>query len=150
MATNKKYTVPFDPLWLDLIVELGKEGATPANIAAAINMSETTLKKLIKERKNFAQAFELAMTHSKSFHEKALRDSYTNKDANSALIVALLRSVFPADYQTATQSGNGAGARKKEPEEPIDFNMEIQKLLSELKASDDRQPAGKIVGESEQ
>ena len=105
MATNKKYTVPFDPLWLDLIVELGKEGATPANIAAAIGMSETTLKKLIKERKNFAQAFELAMTHSKSFHEKALRDSYTNKDANSALIVALLRSVFPADYQTATQGG---------------------------------------------
>ena len=136
MATNKKYTVPFDPLWLDLIVELGKEGATPANIAAAIGMSENTMKKLIKERKSFAQAFELAMTHSKSFHETALRESYTNKDANSALIVALLRSVFPSDYQTATQGGNGGG-KKKEDAEPVDYQKEISDLIASLKGAGD-------------
>ena len=130
--TKPKYTNDF----CAQIVELGKGGATESNIATDLGIGLVQLKQWVKAKPAFSEALEVALTASKSFHERRLQESYEKRDGNASLIIALLRANWPESYQSTQYSGAGKSKGSKQEEvDPDYFNREIQKLLNELKTT---------------
>jgi len=118
------------------VVELGKGGATESNIATELGIGLVQLRQWVKDKTAFGEALEVALTASKSFHERRLQESYEKRDGNASLIIALLRANWPESYQSTQYSGAGKSKGSKQEEvDPDYFNREIQKLLNELKTT---------------
>jgi hypothetical protein len=116
------------------VVELGKGGATESNIAAEIGIGLVQLKEWVKAKPAFREALEVALTASKSFHERRLQESYEKKDGNASLIIALLRANWPESYQSTQY--NGASKAKLAKDEGIDpeyYQRQLYELIRELK-----------------
>jgi hypothetical protein len=116
------------------VVELGKGGATESNIAAELGIGLVQLRQWVKTKPEFAEALEVALTASKSFHERRLQESYEKKDGNASLIIALLRANWPENYQSTQYNGIAKSkGGKQEAVDPDYFQSEIAKLISQLK-----------------
>lgn len=116
------------------VVELGKGGATESNIAAELGAGLVQLRKWVKAKPSFGEALEVALTASKSFHERRLQESYEKKDGNASLIIALLRANWPESYQSSQY--NGAAKSKGSKQEEVDpdcYQREINELIKKLK-----------------
>ena len=116
------------------VVELGKGGATESNIAAEIGIGLVQLKEWVKAKPAFREALEVALTASKSFHERRLQESYEKKDGNASLIIALLRANWPESYQSTQY--NGASKTKLAKDEEVDpeyYQRQVHELIRELK-----------------
>jgi len=117
------------------VVQLGKGGATESNIAAELGVGLVQLRKWIKDKPAFAEALEVALTASKSFHERRLQESYEKKDGNASLIIALLRANWPESYQSTQYSGTGKSKPSKQEEvDPDYYRREIDELIRQLNA----------------
>jgi hypothetical protein len=115
------------------VVELGKGGATESNIAAELGIGLVQLRQWVKVKPEFGQALEVALTASKSFHERRLQESYEKKDGNASLIIALLRANWPESYQSTQYSGTTKSKGGKQEEvDPDYFRREVNKLIAEL------------------
>lgn len=133
----------------ELVVRLGKEGATDAMLADSLDVSTEQMADWESKHKSFRDALARARTSSKAMHERSLMAAYSSKEGNPALIQSLLRANYDG-YQNSTYQpvGKQGGNKGKEQAETIDFNAEIQKLLDTLKAAgdedDDADPRGKM------
>jgi len=118
------------------VVELGKGGATESNIAAELGIGLLQLRQWVKAKPEFAEAIEVALTASKSFHERRLQESYEKKDGNASLIIALLRANWPESYQSTQYNGSiKSKSGKQESVDPDYFKREVQVLISQLKGT---------------
>ena len=118
------------------VVELGKGGATESNIAAELGIGLAQLRQWVKAKPAFGEALEVALTASKSFHERRLQESYEKKDGNASLIIALLRANWPESYQSSQY--NSAAKSKGGKQEEMDhdfFQREISELIRQLNKS---------------
>jgi len=88
------------------VVQLGKGGATESNIAAELGVGLVQLRQWVRSKPLFEEALEVALTASKSFHERRLQESYEKKDGNASLIIALLRANWPESYQSTQYNGS--------------------------------------------
>lgn len=117
------------------VVGLGKGGATESNIAAELGIGLVQLRQWVKDKPEFGEALEVALTASKSFHERRLQESYEKKDGNASLIIALLRANWPESYQSTQYSGVGRSRAGKQDEvDPDLFRREVDELIRQLKA----------------
>lgn len=116
------------------VVDLGKGGATESNIAAELGIGLVQLRQWVKAKPEFGEAIEVALTASKSFHERRLQESYEKKDGNASLIIALLRANWPESYQSTQYNGTTKSKGGKQEEvDPDYFRCEVDKLISQLK-----------------
>lgn len=122
---NKKI---FTKEMADIVVELGKQGASQKAMYSALNISKTTAAKWKKEDPFFAESMDLATTYGQAFFENMMLANIDNKGFNSRIAEICLRGQYPDDYKETRDIKLDAKIENK-----IDFNKEIADLIKALK-----------------
>ena len=129
MATKKPNTmIEFTKEMADVILNLGKQGASQKSMYAAINISKTTAAKWKQENPFFAETMDMATTYGQAFWEIMLLANIENKSFNSRLAEIALRGQYPDEYKD-----NREIKATVKQEISVDFNKEIAALISALK-----------------
>ena len=132
MTTTTKKPHPnkikWNPAWADIVIELGKTGASLKTMYAAIGISAKTALILRKEDANAEEAFNMARTYSQAFWETLLLANIENKTFNSRVAEIALRGLFPEDYKETRDTKVEAKIEAK-----IDFGKEVAELIKSLK-----------------
>lgn len=122
--------IKWNPAWADIVIELGKSGASLKTMYAAIGISARTALQLRKEDADAEEAFNMARTYSQAFWETLLLTNIDNKTFNSRVAEIALRGLFPEDYKETRDTKVDVKAEVK-----VDFGKEVQELISALKSS---------------
>ena len=112
-----------------IILELGKEGASQKAMYAAIGISKDTAAKWKEEDAEFKEVMSMATTHGQAFWENMMLANIDNRAFNSRVAEIALRGQYPDDYKDRQE----IKANVKQ-EVVVDFNKEIDELLSALKS----------------
>ena len=127
MAT-KKLIPKFDPKMCDVIIDMGKEGASQKMMWSQLGISRTTAETWKKNHLEFAEALEIALVHAQSYWETQLLANVENKNFNSRLVEIALRGQFATDYRETRDTKIDAKVEIK-----VDYQKEIAELLAALK-----------------
>ena len=122
---NKK---EFTPEMADIVLELGKQGASQKAMYAAIDISKATAAKWKKEDPHFAEVMDMATVYGQAFWENMMLANIDNKGFNSRIAEIALRGQYPEDYKDRVDVKQNI---KQEVE--IDFNKEVNDLIDALK-----------------
>jgi hypothetical protein len=118
----------FKPEMCDRMIELGKEGASQKMMFAEIGINKGVAETWKKNHPEFADALDMAVTHSQAYWEREILANLNNKTFNSRLAEIALRGQFQQDYRETRDIKLDAKVETK-----VDFNKEIAELLSALK-----------------
>lgn len=124
---NKK---EFTPQMADIVIELGKQGASQKAMYAAIGISKATAAKWKKEDPHFAEVMDMATVYGQAFWENMMLANIDNKGFNSRVAEICLRGQYPDDYKDSRDIKLDAKVETK-----IDFNKEVADLITALKAA---------------
>ena len=94
-ANKKKFT----PEMAEIILELGRKGASQKSMYAAVNISKSTAAKLKKEDPFFAETMDMATVYGQSYWEMMMLANVDNKAFNSRIAEICLRGQYPDDYK---------------------------------------------------
>ena len=122
---NKK---TFTKEMADVVLELGKQGASQKAMYAAIGISKDTAARLKEEDPFFKETMSMATTYGQAFWENMMLANIDNKAFNSRVAEIALRGQYPDDYKDSRE----IKADIKQ-EVVVDFNGEIAKLIQALK-----------------
>ena len=122
---NKKI---FTKEMADIVVELGKQGASQKAMYSALNISKSTAAKWKKEDPFFAESMDLATTYGQAFWENMMLANIDNKGFNSRIAEICLRGQYPEEYRERMDIKQDIKQEIK-----IDFNKEISDLILALK-----------------
>ena len=111
-----------------IILELGRQGASQKSMYAAVNISKSTAAKWKQEDPFFAETMDMATTYGQSYWETMMLANIENKAFNSRVAEIALRGQYPDDYKDNREIK--ANVRQ---EVAIDFNKEIADLIKALK-----------------
>lgn len=123
---NKK---AFTKEMADMLLDLGKQGASQKSMYAAIGISKATAAKWKQEDPFFAETMDLATTYGQSYWEMMLLANIDNKNFNSRVAEIALRGQYPDDYKD-----NREIKANIKQEVVVDFNKEVADLISALKS----------------
>lgn len=123
---NKK---TFTKEMADMLLDLGKQGASQKSMYAAIGISKATAAKWKQEDPFFAETMDLATTYGQSYWEMMLLANIDNKNFNSRVAEIALRGQYPDDYKD-----NREIKANIKQEVVVDFNKEVADLISALKS----------------
>lgn len=123
---NKK---EFTPEMAEIVLELGKQGASQKAMYAAINISKATAAKWKKEDPHFAEVMDMATVYGQAFWENMMLANIDNKGFNSRVAEICLRGQYPDDYKDSRDIKLDAKVETK-----IDFNKEVSDLIAALKS----------------
>jgi hypothetical protein len=126
MATKSKYE--FKPEMCDQLIELGKVGASQKMMFASIGISSGAAQTFKKNHPEFAEALDMAITHSQSFWETQLLANVENKAFNSRVAEIALRGQFPDTYREDRNSKVEVKA-----DVVLDFSGAVTDLITALK-----------------
>ena len=112
-----------------IILELGKQGASQKSMYAAINISKSTAAKWKQEDPFFAETMDLATTYGQAYWENMMLANLDNRAFNSRVAEIALRGQYPEDYKDRMD----VKANVKQ-EVVVDFNKEISNLITALKS----------------
>jgi hypothetical protein len=126
MAT--KPTFKFKPEHAELVIELGKQGASQKTMYAAMGISKATAARLKKEDPAFAEAMDMATVHGQAFWETQILANIENKTFNSRLAEIALRGQYPDDYRETRDQKVDLKA-----EVTVDFAGAVGDLIKQLK-----------------
>ena len=127
MAT-KKAKKTFTKEMADVVLDLGKEGASQKAMYAAIGISKDTAARWKDEDPYFKETMSMATTHGQAFWENMMLANIDNRSFNSRIAEIALRGQYPDDYKDRQE----IKAQVKQ-EVTVDFNKEIAELISALK-----------------
>ncbi len=127
MAIIKKYK--FSEADALTILDMGREGASQKAMYASIGISRATAMRLKKDDEFFAETLDLATVYGQAYWENLMLANVENKAFNSRIAEIALRGQYPDDYRETKESKIEVKAELK-----IDFNKEINELISALKA----------------
>lgn len=128
--TVKKYV--FKPEMCDIMIEMGKQGASQKMIWSELGINKDVAKTWCKNHPEFADALELAKTHSQAYWEREMIANVNNKSFNSRLVEIALRGQFQEDYrETREQKVEG------KVDVVIDFSGAVNDLIKQLKGAKD-------------
>jgi hypothetical protein len=122
---NKKV---FTKEMADIIIELGKQGASQKAMYAAIGISKDTAARLKKDDPFFAETLSMATTYGQAFWENMMLANIENKAFNSRVAEICLRGQYPEEYKESRDTKVDAKLEVK-----IDFQKEVSELLEALK-----------------
>jgi uncharacterized protein (UPF0335 family) len=125
-APAKKKT--FTKEMADIIIELGKQGASQKAMYAAINISKDTAAKWKKDDEFFAETMSMATTYGQAYWENMMLANIENKAFNSRVAEICLRGQYPDEYKD-----NREVKSTVKQEVVVDFAGEISKLIASLK-----------------
>jgi hypothetical protein len=126
MATKSKYE--FKPEMCDQLIELGKVGASQKMMFASIGISSTAAQTFKKNHPEFAEALDMAITHSQAYWETQLLANVENKAFNSRVAEIALRGQFPSDYRDDKNNKLEVKA-----DVVLDFSGAVTDLITALK-----------------
>ena len=112
----------------DLMIELGKEGASQKMIWSTLGISAKQAETLKKNDEEFAEALDLALVHSQAHWERMMLANAENKNFNTRMVEVAVRGQFQKDYRETRDTKVDLKAEVK-----IDFKGEVKKLLDDLK-----------------
>ena len=124
----KKLIAKFDPKMCDVIIAMGKEGASQKMMWSQLGISKSTAEGWKKKYPEFGEALDIALVHAQSYWETQLLANVENKNFNSRLVEIALRGQFQQDYRETRDIKLDAKIETK-----IDFQKEIANLLAALK-----------------
>ncbi len=124
-SPNKK---TFTKEMADVILELGKQGASQKAMYAAIGISKATAAKWKEEDPNFAETMSMATTYGQAFWENMMLANIDNKSFNSRIAEICLRGQYPDEYRERLDVKQNI-----KQEISIDFNKEVSELIQALK-----------------
>jgi hypothetical protein len=126
MATKSKYE--FKPEMCDQLIELGKVGASQKMMFASIGITSGAAQTFKKNHPEFAEALDMAVTHSQSFWETLLLANVENKAFNSRVAEIALRGQFGDTYREDRNSKVEVKA-----DVVLDFSGAVTDLITALK-----------------
>lgn len=126
MATKSKYE--FKPEMCDQLIELGKVGASQKMMFASIGITSGAAQTFKKNHPEFAEALDMAVTHSQSFWETMLLANVENKAFNSRVAEIALRGQFGDTYREDRNSKVEVKA-----DVVLDFSGAVTDLIAALK-----------------
>jgi len=126
MATKSKYE--FKPEMCDQLIELGKTGASQKMMFASIGITSGAAQTFKKNHPEFAEALDMAVTHSQSFWETMLLANVENKAFNSRVAEIALRGQFGDTYREDRNSKVEVKA-----DVVLDFSGAVTDLITALK-----------------
>ena len=126
---NKSLTPKFENKMCDVIIAMGKEGASQKMMWSKIGISKQTAESWRKKHVSFAEALDLALVHAQSYWETQLLANVENKNYNSRLVEIALRGQFQQDYRETRDTKVDAKVEIK-----VDYNKEIADLIAALKS----------------
>ena len=124
----KKLIPKFDPKMCDVIINMGKEGASQKMMWSQLGISKGTAETWKKKHSEFAEALDIALVHAQSYWETQLLANVENKNFNSRLVEIALRGQFQQDYRETRDTKIDAKVEIK-----VDYQKEIADLLAALK-----------------
>ena len=123
-----KNNFKFTPEHAELVIELGKQGASQKTMYAQLNISKATAARLKKEDPAFAEAMDMATVHGQAYWETQILANVENKAFNSRLAEIALRGQYPDDYRETRDQKVDLKA-----EVSIDFAGAVGDLIKQLK-----------------
>ena len=126
MATKSKYE--FKTEMCDQLIELGKVGASQKMMFASVGISSSAAQTFKKNHPEFAEALDMAITHSQAYWETQLLANVENKAFNSRVAEIALRGQFPSDYRDDKSSKLEVKA-----DVVLDFSGAVTDLITALK-----------------
>jgi hypothetical protein len=124
--TAKKYI--FKPEMCETMINMGLQGASQKMIWSELGINKDVAKTWCKNHPEFADALELAKTHSQAFWEREILANVGNKAFNSRLAEIALRGQFQDDYRETREQKVDAKV-----DVVIDFSSAVNDLISKLK-----------------
>jgi hypothetical protein len=124
VAAKKKFTKEM----ADVVIELGKQGASQKAMYAAIGISKDTAAKWKKDDEFFAETMSMATTYGQAFWENMMLANIDNKGFNSRIAEICLRGQYPDEYRERMDIKQNI-----KQEVAIDFNKEVSELIAALK-----------------
>lgn len=126
VPANKK---SFTPEMAEVILELGKQGASQKAMYAAVGISKDVAARMKKDDEFFADTMSMATTYGQAYWENMMLANIDNKAFNSRVAEIALRGQYPDDYRERLD----VKANVKQ-EVTVDFNKEISNLITALKS----------------
>lgn len=126
MATKSKYE--FKTEMCDQLIELGKVGASQKMMFASVGISSTAAQTFKKNHPEFAEALDMAITHSQAYWETQLLANVENKAFNSRVAEIALRGQFPSDYRD-----DKSNKLEVKADVVLDFSGAVTDLITALK-----------------
>jgi hypothetical protein len=123
----------FTPEMADVIIELGKQGASQKAMYAAIGISKSTAANWKANDPVFSEAMSMATTYGQAYWENMMLANIDNKNFNSRVAEIALKGQYPDDY------GNKMDIKQdiKADVKVIDFNAAVDDLLRNLKEAEE-------------
>lgn len=112
----------------DIMIELGKQGASQKMIWSELGISAGQAETLKKNDEEFAEALDLALVHSQAHWERMMLANAENKNFNTRMVEVAVRGQFQKDYRETRDTKIEAKIEAK-----IDFNKEVADLIEALK-----------------
>jgi len=123
---NKK---TFTPEQAEIILELGKQGASQKAMYAAIGISKTTAARLKEEDPFFAETMDMATTYGQAYWENMMLANLENKAFNSRIAEIALRGQYPDEYRDKLDVKQNI-----KQEVSVNFDLEVSELIKKLNA----------------
>ena len=127
----KKYE--FKPEMCETMINMGLEGASQKMIFSEIGINKDVAKTWCKNHPEFADALEMAKTHSQAYWERELLANVGNKAFNSRLAEIALRGQFQEDYRETRELKAEVKA-----DVVVDFSGAVSELIKQLKEVDNQ------------
>ena len=112
----------------EIVLDLGKLGASQKAMYAAIGISKATAAKWKQDDPLFAETMDLATTYGQAYWENMMLANIDNKGFNSRVAEIALRGQYPEDYKD-----NREIKANIKQEVTVDFQKEIAELIAALK-----------------
>jgi hypothetical protein len=134
MATAKKKgegkaaRYEYNPKMCEELVEMGKTGASQKMMFSHIGISASAAQTFRKNHPEFADALDMAVTHSQAYWERELLANVGNKAFNSRIAEIALRGQFPNDYRDDKSAKVDVKATVE-----VDFGSAVNDLIAQLK-----------------
>jgi transposase len=129
--TKGKYT----PGYCKKVVEMSKEGATPAEIAAAIGVAKKTVYNWIKDpnKKEFKEAWEIARTAAEAYHTKELQDIISSKQKGNIIgKMYYMKCAFKEEWRETDNKQQIEITNKSEGMNDDELNQRLVQLLNAM------------------
>jgi hypothetical protein len=124
----KKQNFKFTPEMAQIIIELGKQGASQKAMYAAIGISKDVAARLKKDDPFFFETMSLATTFGQAFWENMMLANVENKSFNSRVAELCLRGQYPDDYRETREQKVEVRA-----DVVVDFSSAVNDLIKQLK-----------------
>lgn len=107
----------YRPEYCERVIELGKDGKLPAQMASALSVTKQTLHEWAKVHPEFSDAFGEARAHAEAWHlEKATETAIGQRGGNAPMAKFLLSAAF--GYRETTGVEHSGAIETPRPLDP--------------------------------